>query len=365
MLVMNNIRNKAQTSTEFLVVITGLIFLFLMLFISFNSYFSDVKNVKEEISARKILSKNVNEINNAILYYGDNESYNNNYFLPDKINGRINYSFLSFPEQRILGIKWNSGYISMPIVSGRFSVTENGDNINYTITKRNGVIHVNNCLYDEVKIGDKCFDNVVGYWIFSKDSGFSDLSYFGNDGICSGTCPSWDDEEKAYYFDGVDDYVNTTLTTGDVIGSGQQLTYSAWIKGSDTDEWDSIIGTRRGYDFMLTNQDGNGNAAILYATTSEGNVNNPISKKQIYDNKWHFITGTWNNGVVKLYVDGKKINETSGNGNLLKTSNHYIGIGKDIGGTGREHKGYIDKVAVFNRSLTEDEVEVLYNAGKY
>jgi len=74
----------------------------------------------------------------------------------------------------------------------------------------------------------------------------------------------------------------------------------------------------------------------------------------LQENAWHHIVATYNGNTQTIYRDGEKLVESSDlSFDLpLSTSNYYLGRS----GPGDYFKGYIDNVAIWNKSLTHPEV---------
>jgi fibronectin-binding autotransporter adhesin len=81
------------------------------------------------------------------------------------------------------------------------------------------------------------------------------------------------------------------------------------------------------------------------------------------DNNWHFITVVDNAGVESIYVDGNVDTVTSTMGLPLASGANQIWIGgsPDYDSGAVKIKGLIDEVRMFNRALSQTEVQALYN----
>ena len=75
----------------------------------------------------------------------------------------------------------------------------------------------------------------------------------------------------------------------------------------------------------------------------------------IQDNKWHYVSGTWDGKVISLYIDGEL--ETSGKcDGKLKRSNQSVHIGSRLASE-RFLTGVVDEVRIYNRALTQAEIK--------
>jgi hypothetical protein len=74
-------------------------------------------------------------------------------------------------------------------------------------------------------------------------------------------------------------------------------------------------------------------------------------------NSWHSIVLTKENNVYKLYINGL-LNSTINNAPTPRTANSMtIGSASGI----RFFKGYLDDFRIYNRALSNSEVQVLYH----
>ena len=150
------------------------------------------------------------------------------------------------------------------------------------------------------------FDNLVSY---GEDStNFHDFSNNSNNGICTGDyCPTPSPTGRfagALDFDGVDDVV--LVNEDQPMHSENAFSISMWIYPYDdasnggqalVDHFFYIFGAK-GYAIYLRDGTVNfivGNNSDLYLIET---VTGPINS-----NKWSFITATFNNGILKLYLN--------------------------------------------------------------
>jgi hypothetical protein len=110
-------------------------------------------------------------------------------------------------------------------------------------------------------------------------------------------------------------------------------------------------------------------AYILYRDGSNylhWNLNNDpdtiaISAAPIDSNTWHHVVGTADQGGVKLFVDGNLV-ATSNNGiTQINSSANTLRIGYEESGPS-PLSGIVDDVYIYNRALSEAEVDDLYTA---
>ncbi|HOI60363.1 MAG TPA: hypothetical protein PKU93_03505, partial [Candidatus Pacearchaeota archaeon] len=91
-----------------------------------------------------------------------------------------------------------------------------------------------------------------------------------------------------------------------------------------------------------------------------------ISNPDFFDNKWHYTGYTFDNGIIKVYVDGKKMSMTKnydGAVNFIYESKNGISIGGITELTNNFFIGLIDDTKVYNAVLSTSEIKQNYIAG--
>lgn len=109
---------------------------------------------------------------------------------------------------------------------------------------------------------------------------------------------------------------------------------------------------------------------ILRATTgnkwefSVGNSTTHVlatSGSNIANDEWYFLVGTYTAGTLKLYVNGVEVDSDSVTLAANSTANFKIGALND---STAKFVGNIDEVAFFPSTLTQNEVQDIYDAGR-
>ena len=223
--------------------------------------------------------------------------------------------------------------------------------------------------------------NCQGAWLMTSDVGagpLADASGNGNTGVLRGDGePNFQTEAPAgyagsYMFDGSNDYVNVTQTSGVPIYDNVATGYSVvmWVKGA-TNQSDKRIfseaNTSNGTPLFNLGTDNNGaNNKLDFFLRDDGNtviVNHVKSTSAVFDSSWHHIVWTDDNGTAKLYVDGvldgTNFAYTPGTLTLNTTS---IGSIKR-GSFSHWFAGGITEAAVFDRVLSGTEAQDIYQHG--
>ena len=135
--------------------------------------------------------------------------------------------------------------------------------------------------------------------------------------------------------------------------SGENVTVSSWVY------WDDGFG---GVNPVLS-QCGSLNGYCLFINSSNGKpcfqLDDTVVSSSIPINcdEWHYVVGTHDQTTLKIYVDGVLQGSVSKYGSGFDTL-CYVGFDNDS----NYFSGLIDEVAVWNRTLSDDEINMIYDA---
>ena len=189
---------------------------------------------------------------------------------------------------------------------------------------------------------------------------------------------------QAFLFDGVDSYVRADNTTN--IDGGSQATYDAWVYPTAVPEvgwYFGILGAGDStFDSWLPQQcrllywrtaSSPAGSARFYIDCGLDNNQNYYSRMSGNDypmNTWHFVAGTFNNGALNIYVNGILDNgDTAGTGGTVinTASNNYVWMGAHVRNDGSlthvPFAGLIDEAEIFDRALSQSEIQGIFDAG--
>ncbi len=205
-------------------------------------------------------------------------------------------------------------------------------------------------------------EGLVSHWRFDKGSGGTAFdSVGGNDGtLVDG--PTWTTtgvRNGALRFGATDNYV-TTGTTG---FNGAEGTISVWIKPDPSTSQTMIIDVAntgatglailKGTDNTLTFQWGDG--------TVIGRVDPTLV---LTPNTWYHLAATWTNvGAPKdikgrFYINGVFEGGDTESPAIVYTGTSYIGAHRTLSSL-RFFEGIIDEVRIYDRALSEEEINNL------
>jgi len=200
----------------------------------------------------------------------------------------------------------------------------------------------------------------------------NDASGNGSDGVVNGATLTTDrhgNADSAYSFE--DDYIEVPDSNG--LDFTNEFTIGVWVNPDvQSDDIPTnggmIISKEASYEFALTA----GNSKIRYALK-----NSPSNWKWMNTgivaplNQWTFLTMSYDGSLFKLYKDGILEYQRSESGNISPTD-APLGIGARYAGPLIDFPSYwvsrfnglIDDVSLYRRTLTDAEVQNLYDSSK-
>jgi hypothetical protein len=80
-------------------------------------------------------------------------------------------------------------------------------------------------------------------------------------------------------------------------------------------------------------------------------------------NMMYFLTSTYDyiNGVIKIYIDGKEVKNCSTNVPIHSNESQSLYFGESFLGTKEKFKGYMRDIRIYNRALSNEEIQELYH----
>lgn len=231
------------------------------------------------------------------------------------------------------------------------------------------------CQKDSGDSDEPSTEGLVAYYSF--DGNALDESQFANNGSTNGVQfirNRKNEDSKAVYFDGIDDFIKVPHSGAINFGVDQDFTISLWVKYGDqknvmVGDNDILSKWEGGYPFVvrMNNQTAKppyGAPGAWYSARWDGPCQNgggAGSKGQsISDEKFHHIVFMKRGTLLYGYTDGKLTSEDTDN-TICETKNSaplYIGARNN---TQNFYTGAIDDLRIYNRSLTEEEISALYN----
>ena len=214
-------------------------------------------------------------------------------------------------------------------------------------------------------------NGLVGWWPFNGNA--NDESGNGKNGTVNGATPTTDrfgNNNAAFSFDGVNDYIQVTNTL--LNGGYQSYSISYWFsKPSITAATQAVINDRSsltsGYKYysnFVSYVPGSGAQAC-------GASQNISNLSCVYSTSNNQCNGTWQNIIItldantnqaKIYLNGVLEGNTTFNPNAwpTNTSSTYFGASPLASGDQQWLLGKLDDIGFWNRALSPSEVLQLY-----
>ena len=214
-------------------------------------------------------------------------------------------------------------------------------------------------------------NGLVGWWPFNGNA--NDESGNGNNGTVNGatlTADRFGNANQAYGFDGVDDFISL-VTINQLNLSSSPFTISIWansqVFGANNDE-DYIIGTPMwggGSDEGVKIQNNpSGSASGMYSSSlGIGGQVYCGSNNNFNLNQWYNVLIRYNNvnGSFEMFIDGILVSSATLIGSPL-INPYPISIGAFVGPWISSFlTGKTDDIGIWNRALTECEIQDLYH----
>ncbi|MDB5228748.1 MAG: hypothetical protein JWN78_2941 [Bacteroidota bacterium] len=228
-----------------------------------------------------------------------------------------------------------------------------------TVTQFDTVI---NNVHDTIKCLDSCFDAVACY---SFDGNANDRSGNGFNGTVVNATLTADRRGKpnsAYLFSQASGSYIELPTYASILGTSDDFSVSMWLKFSGVDAGPTPLGLYpdNTSDRLLISVPYHPTASPAdiffdYGNSSGGRLNVKITT---FTNWKHFVfVRNKTAGLMQIYVNGVLVGSKSANVDITnKNRNFRIGSG----GPGTEtFNGVIDEVKIFDRALTQADVDKL------
>jgi hypothetical protein len=219
----------------------------------------------------------------------------------------------------------------------------------------------------------------VAHWRFDEGEGQTafDESVNDNDGTLGSTTasdagdPTWVQGKygSALSFDGVDDYVEITSSTGLDYQDSDYFTVETWLYWNGGGHirqyvWDNRDAPGPGYYLLL----GDKVDATTLTIKAIGSISagDAIASTNISSGQWYHIVGVFDkiNDKITLYVDGiQKDQQDWADSGSDSTGKKFIGKAYVNVTTNYQWNGLIDDVRIYNYARSPKQILQDYNAG--
>jgi hypothetical protein len=171
---------------------------------------------------------------------------------------------------------------------------------------------------------------------------------------------------QAFSFDGVDDEVVVPHNANQ--NTGSQITIDAWVSRNTFGHGWSIVNKRSssnigGYTFETTHSPfapDNGLQWVIMIGGTFRSLQTPANVLTI--GTFQHVAATYDGAMMRIYVDGVEKANMAVSGAIDAVSDPLV-IGRNVVNTFDDWNGLIDEVELFNRALSQAEIQAIFDAG--
>jgi hypothetical protein len=172
---------------------------------------------------------------------------------------------------------------------------------------------------------------------------------------------------KALQFNGVSDYVE--IPHHESLTVDQDVTVMAWIHaerhtGPNEAQWQGILAkgnNPRSYSLWTE-----ANSKCLHFSVGPPQGGGSVCKDEVKLNEWQHVVAQVNNGTHRYWINGQNVGETGNKPDPPGAADTApVVIGTAGGGGIRYFLGMIDEVRIWNRALSEEEINKQMEKGHF
>jgi len=201
---------------------------------------------------------------------------------------------------------------------------------------------------------------LVGYWAFNGD--FTDSSGNANHGQPIGNTAVVTDPERGSVaqFDGAGDYIEIPHSESLNI-TGDRITLTSWVYFDDVSGGPEIVLAKIVQDgqhvapYFAYNLCILSNGTPRFFLVTSGSQKRLPGSPNFESRRWYHMAGVYDGSRMILYVDGQVSATMNASGNINGYDTPlFLGIN---GGRGEPMDGRLDDVLIYNRALTQEELQ--------
>jgi len=177
---------------------------------------------------------------------------------------------------------------------------------------------------------------------------------------------------QAFRFDGTDQFVQVPDNANIRFGGNMPMSVDMWVYRTSTSQTQHFIGKRAdcngdgngtyqmGLDFVVSGDCG------LFFGQPDVLANNVCSGVDLPLNTWTHLAGTFDGSTIRLYMNGQLIGQQTGASlGPSNTAPLLIGATSLACNPFYPTGGLIDEVEMFNRALSQTEIQAIVDAGSF
>jgi hypothetical protein len=211
--------------------------------------------------------------------------------------------------------------------------------------------------------------DLISYWMFDEGSGTIAYDSQGsNDGNIYGATWTTGQINGALSFDGSNDYVTVSNNASQQITTNQ-MSLAAWIKlAAEVGNTQKRIickqessGNSWGLELFGNGYGATGNQVNFHDSDGSSQWRNCTSPTHLDINRWYHIAVTDNAGQIRIYINGGLDSSFTNGYGIPSNINAPIMTGSSNPANYFNFNGIIDEVRFYNRALSDEEIEQIYN----
>jgi len=204
--------------------------------------------------------------------------------------------------------------------------------------------------------------SLVALWRLNDGVGATaaDDSPNGNNGTFEGD-PQWVAGiiDGALALDGDGDYVDCGNDA--VFDITEQLTLAVWVNANDMLNGEHNCWLGKGDNaYAIKHQSGNLIEFFIYS--GDWYSTNYTTDLDTLNGQWHHMAGTFDGDELLFYLDGE-VAATLAFSGTISTATHNVALGENSQATGRYFDGMLDDARIYNRALTQEEIQIVMLGG--
>ena len=219
---------------------------------------------------------------------------------------------------------------------------------------------------------------MVGWWPWQNDGndiiGTSPATLSGSPSFAAGKVG------QALVLNGTSQHAIAPASSSLNVGAGNGLTIDLWINPTDVSTLRPMVEYNRGANIGLDQglgaqfwiavaQDGGGPGSLFTNLRDSDAANHVVSTPQgvIVANQWQHVALTYdktsNSGTITIYVNGVIKRQVINLGAFTPQTTYPVNFGARLAQGTFRYSGAMDEVEIFNRALSQAEIQSIFNAG--
>jgi Concanavalin A-like lectin/glucanases superfamily len=165
--------------------------------------------------------------------------------------------------------------------------------------------------------------------------------------------------DGALSLDGDGDYVDCGNDA--VFDITEQITLAIWVNANDMLNGQHNCWLGKGDNaYAIKHQSGNLLEFFIYS--GDWYSTNYTTDLDTLNGQWHHMAGTFDGDELLFYLDGE-VAATLAFSGAISTATHNVTLGENSQATGRYFDGMLDDARIYNRALTQEEIQIVMLGG--